>query len=72
MMKITYDLKADAMYIRLTEKRVQIITQCLTEDVAIDYGPKGEVVGIEILSAHEHLHFSGKQPQIKAENLTIV
>ena len=47
-------------------------TQRLTEDVAINYDAKGEVVGIEILSAHEHLKFSGRRPKVTIENLQII
>ena len=71
-MKITYDPDVDALYFRIIDNPVQVTTQRLSEDIAVNYGPKGEVVGIEILSAHEHLHFSGKKPRIKAENLTII
>ena len=71
-MKIIYDSKIDALYLRFIDKPVQVTTQRLSEDIAVNYGPKGQVVGIEILAAHEHLKFSGKKPKIKAENLTIV
>ena len=71
-MKITYDPKVDALYFRFVDKSVQVTTQRLTEDIAVNYGPKGEVVGIEVLSAQEHLHFSGKRLKVKAENLTII
>lgn len=71
-MKISYDSKVDALYVRFTDKPTQVTTHRLSEDIAVNYGPKGEVVGIEVLSAHEHLHFSGKKPQLKTENLTII
>ena len=71
-MKISYDPKVDALYVRFTDRPVQVITHRLTEDIAVNYGSKGDVVGIEVLSAHEHLRFSGKKPKVEAENLTIV
>lgn len=71
-MKITYDPEVDALYVRFIDKAVQVTTQRLTEDIAVNYGPKGEVVGVEVLSAHEHLRFSGRKPRVEAENLTIV
>lgn len=71
-MKISYDPEVDALYVRFIDKPVQVTTQRLTEDIAINYGPKGDVVGVEVLSAHEHLRFSGKKPKIETENLTIV
>ena len=71
-MKITYDAEVDALYIRFVDKVVQVMTQRLTEDIAINYGPRGEVVGIEMLSAHDHLRFAGKKPKLEAENLQLV
>lgn len=70
-MKISYDPEVDALYIRFSEKVIQAITHRLTEDIAVNYDAKGEIVGIEVLSAHEHLVFSGKQPRLEAENLKL-
>jgi len=70
-MKISYDSEVDAIYFRFVEGQRQVTTQRLTEDVAINYDSTGEIVGIEILSANEHLKFSGKRPKIKVENLQI-
>ncbi len=50
-MRITYDADVDALYIRLIEDASEVTTRRLSEDVAIDYAPNGEVVGIEVLSA---------------------
>ena len=46
-MKISYDSDVDALYIRFTDKATQVKTQRLTEDIAVNYGPKGDVVGID-------------------------
>ena len=70
-MKISYDSDVDALYIRFTDKATQVKTQRLTEDIAVNYGPTGDIVGIEMLSAHEHLHFSGKKPKLQTENLNV-
>ena len=70
-MKISYDSKVDAIYFRFVDKDVQVTTHRLTEDVAINYGARGEIVGIEILSAQEHLKFSGKKPTVVFENLQV-
>ncbi len=70
-MKISYDPKVDALYLRFIDDPHQVTTQRLTEDVAINYDSKGEVVGIEILSAHEHLQFSGKKPKVMIENMQV-
>jgi uncharacterized protein YuzE len=67
-MRITYDPKADAAYIRFKEGKFEVTTHQLTEDIAVNYAPNGTVVGIEILDAHKYL-FKHKKPQIELENL---
>jgi uncharacterized protein YuzE len=68
-LKITYDPEVDAAYIRFVERPVQVTTHRLGEDIALNYGPDGEIVGIEILSAREYLKFSNHIPEIHLENL---
>jgi len=67
-MKISYDPKVDAAYIRLKEGKFEVTTHRLTEEIAINYAPDGSVVGIEILDASKYL-LKHKQPQVKLENL---
>ena len=67
-MKISYDPKVDAAYIRLKEGKFEVTTQRLTEDIAVNYAPDGSVIGIEILDASKYL-LKHKQPQIELENL---
>lgn len=71
-MKISYDPEVDAAYIRFVEGPIEVTTHRLSEDIAINYGPKGEVVGIEILSAKEYLKFSDHTPEVQLENLKAV
>ena len=68
-LKISYDPDVDAAYIRFGEGPVQVTTHRLSEDIAINYGPAGEIVGIEILSAREYLRFTNHTPEIELENL---
>ena len=70
-MKLTYDPKVDALYVRFADKPTQGTTQRLTEDIAVNYGPKGDIVGIEILDARHYLKFVGARPKIEAENLVV-
>ena len=67
-MKISYDPKVDAAYIRLKEGKFQVTTHRLTEEIAVNYAPDGVVVGIEILDASNYL-FKHKRPQVQLENL---
>ena len=48
-MRITYDPKVDALYIRFEE--AQVTTKHLAEGIAADYDSKGKLAGIEILDA---------------------
>jgi len=68
VMKIIYDPRVDAAYIRLKEGRFQVTTQRLTEDIAVNYASDGSVVGIEILEAKKYI-LKRKQPRIELVNL---
>lgn len=71
-MKISYDPQVDALYIRFLDEVVQVTTQRLTEDVAVNYAPDGTVVGIEILDASAQVFHSDTERQITVQNLTPV
>jgi uncharacterized protein YuzE len=70
-MKVTYDPEVDAAYISFKKGPVQVTTIRLTEDVAVDLGPREEIVGIEILDAAEHLGFSRESPELEVENIRV-
>ena len=53
-MKITYDKKVDAMYIRL-RKGTYDHTKKVTDDILVDVSKKGEVLGLEILDASRNI-----------------
>lgn len=47
-MKITYDKEADALYIKLTDKKI-VESEEVEENVVIDYDGENNVVGIEMI-----------------------
>jgi uncharacterized protein YuzE len=49
-MKVHYDQKSDAVYIRLNDKRY-VESDEISEGVIFDYDAKGKIIGIEILDA---------------------
>ncbi len=53
-MKIRYDAQVDALYIELRSLEPGMV-DCreLTPDIAVDYGPDGKLVGLEILDASQ-------------------
>lgn len=69
-MKISYDQQVDALYISFKKGPIEVSTVRLSEDVAIDLGPKEEIVGIEVLDASEHLSLERMKPTVVLENLT--
>jgi len=71
-MKIKYDPEVDAAYISFKKGPTQVTTIRITEDVAIDLGPKEEIMGIEILDASSHFGFKKEEPKIELENLVAV
>jgi uncharacterized protein YuzE len=68
-MKIKYDPEVDSAYISFKKGPTQVTTVRVTEDLAIDFGPSEEIVGIEILGASEHLGLSKEEPLVELENL---
>ena len=70
-MKITYDAEADAMYIYLQGRAGDKVdhTEVLGGGIAVDYGPKGAIFGIEILDASEKLGFPRGCPEISLEQM---
>lgn len=70
-MKVSYDKRADAIYITLKGHGVDHTVR-IGPDIAIDYGPDGEIHGIEILSAREHLGFRTERPKIILDQIEAV
>jgi len=67
-MKLRYDKQADAVYITLKGQGVDHTVR-IGPDIAIDYGPDGEIHGIEILAASEHLGLRPERPAVFLEHL---
>ncbi len=53
-MKIEYSKEDDALYITLKDADIAD-TDELTEDIIIDYDEGGNIVGIEVLDASQHV-----------------
>lgn len=66
-MKITYDEKTDAMYIKLNEKAVYHKTRKVTDDVLVDYTKDGKVVGVEVLDASKNTALPKLQENISIQ-----
>ena len=49
MPSFTYDKVADALYIKLSDKKIKESVE-IGEGIIVDYGEDGSIVGIEILN----------------------
>lgn len=56
-MKISYDPKYDILYLSLREAD-KVLCKEVSEDITVDIDAQGRLVGIEILSASEHVDLS--------------
>jgi len=54
-MKLTYDPRYNIAYIRLHEKKVEVETVRVSDEMNVDIAPDGTVYGIELLNANEQL-----------------
>ncbi len=61
-MNILYNDKTDLLYIRFDERKQDTINRRVSEDVVIDIGEGGKIVGIEILDASKHLSLESVLP----------
>jgi uncharacterized protein YuzE len=54
-MNITYNDKTDLLYIRLDDKKQDVINKRVSEDIVLDIGENDRIIGIEILDASKHV-----------------
>ena len=61
-MQILYNTNTDLVYIRLDERKQDVINRRSTEDIVLDIGADNRIIGIEILDASKHLNLEGLLP----------
>ena len=61
-MNISYNDRTDLLYIRLDDKKQQIINQRIAADIVLDIGEDEKIVGIEILGASKHVTLEKLMP----------
>jgi uncharacterized protein YuzE len=54
-MKLTYDPKHNVAYLRLHQRKAQVETIRISDELNVDMAPDGTVYGIELLNANEQL-----------------
>jgi uncharacterized protein YuzE len=66
-MRITYDPRQNIAYIRLQEKKAEVETIRISDELNVDMSPDGAVYGIELLNANAQL-FSVDQGKLVVVN----
>lgn len=61
-MQILYNVKTDLLYLRLDDRKQQVINKQFSEDITLDIGEDNKIVGIEILDASRHVNLEKLLP----------
>jgi len=61
-MKVIYDDKIDLLYIRLDDRKQDVVNKRVSEDIVLDMGENEKVVGIEILNASRNINLERLLP----------
>lgn len=61
-MQIHYNPKKDLLYIRLDERKQEVVNRRPSEDIVLDIGEGDRLVGIEIMDASRHLDVESLLP----------
>ncbi|MCK4486499.1 MAG: DUF2283 domain-containing protein [Desulfobacterales bacterium] len=54
-MNILYNDKTDLLYIRLDDRKQDVVNRRVSEDIVLDIGEADRIIGIEILDASKHV-----------------
>ena len=61
-MEVHYNSETDLLYLRLDDTPQKVANRRLSDEVVLDVGRDGKVVGIEILDASRNLNMRGLLP----------
>ena len=71
-MNILYNDKTDLLYIRLDDRKQDVINKHVSEDVVLDIGEGTRIIGIEILNASNHVNLEKLLPVKYEVSKTVV
>ncbi|MGD8435601.1 MAG: DUF2283 domain-containing protein [Syntrophobacterales bacterium] len=54
-MHVSYNDKSDLLYIRLDDRKQEVINRRVSDDVVLDIGEGDKIIGIEIIDASKHV-----------------
>jgi uncharacterized protein YuzE len=69
-MKLTYDPRYNIAYIRFQEKRADVETIRLSDELVVDIAPDGTVYGVELLNANQQLQREDKAELVVVNEAT--
>ena len=61
-MDIHYDAATDLLYLRFDGRKQELVNMRVSDDIVLDLGENGKIVGIEILDASIHLDLAQVLP----------
>ena len=61
-MNIHYDSATDLLYLRFDRRKQELVNKRVSDDIVLDLGENGKIVGIEILDASIHLDLAQVLP----------
>ncbi len=61
-MHVLYNDKTDLLYIRLDDRRQEVINRRVSDDIVLDIGKGNKIIGIEILDASKHVNLDRLLP----------
>lgn len=61
-MNILYNDRTDLLYIRLDDRKQEVINRRVSEDIVLDIGEDERVIGIEILDASKNVNLERLLP----------
>ena len=61
-MQILYNAKTDLLYLRLDERKQEVINKRVSDDVVLDLGNGDRIIGIEIMDASRNLNLDRLLP----------
>ncbi len=54
-MNIHYNDRTDLLYIRLDDRKQDVVNKRVSDDIVVDIGEGDKIIGIEILDASKHV-----------------
>jgi uncharacterized protein YuzE len=61
-MNVLYNDTTDILYIRLDDREQPVINRRVSDDIVMDIGEDGAIVGIEFMDASRHVHLERLLP----------